>query len=94
MSRTFSAAPARHGTYEKLWCAWKDKPASQTQQHKDSQLHTPLKPPHTSSILALAQAGVSPTGSTSNNGLWRQMASAWEDSWRLSGSFSHLKHEV
>lgn len=39
-------------------------------------------------------------GSLANNGiqqqqrLWRQVASAWEDSWRLSGSCSHLKHEV
>lgn len=92
MSQTFSAAPARHSTYESFGVHGR---TNQRVEHSSTKTRglTPLKPPH-ASILALAQAGASPTGSNSNNGSGRQMVSAWEDSWGLSGSCSHLKHEV
>lgn len=91
MSQTFSAAPARHVT-KALVCMVGQTSESNTAAQR---LAASRAPQATTRLRPGSDTGGSvANGIKQQQRLWRQMASTWEDSWGLSGSFSCLKHEV
>lgn len=92
MSQTFSAARRSAARTKALVCMVEQTSESNTAAQRLAASHAPQ-------ATTRLRPGPDTGGSTTNRikqrqRIWMQMASAWEDSWGLSGSFSHLKHGI